>query len=101
MGYILQSKEIGIVFKDIYDPFICCIQETYARFKNTSSWKWRDGMILHANHSKREQKLLLISDKCMLNEKSYKREKKGFILIKNSPGKRNNNFKHLHTNHRC
>ena len=69
------------------DPYICCLQETYLKTRDTYRLKvkgWKK--ILHA---KRDQKkagvAILISDKIDCKTKAVKRDKEGhYIMIKGS-----------------
>ena len=67
------------------DPYICCIQETHFRPKDTHKLKvkgWKK--ILHANgNEKKAGVAVLISDKIDFKTKTVKRDKEGhYIMIK-------------------
>ena len=69
------------------DPYICCLQETYLKVKDTyrlkvKSWK----KIFHANRDQKKSGVtILISDKIHFKIKAVKRDKEGhYIMIKGS-----------------
>ena len=69
------------------DPYICCLQETHLKTKNTyrlkvKSWK----KIFHANGDQKKAGVaILISDKIDFKIKAVKRDKEGhYIMIKGS-----------------
>ena len=69
------------------DPYICCIQETHFRPKDTYRLKvkgWKD--IFHANGKQKKAGVaILISDKIDLKIKKITRGKEGhYIMIKES-----------------
>ena len=69
------------------DPYICCLQETYFRPKDTYRLKvrgWKN--ILHVNGKQKKAGVaLLISDKIDLKIKKITRDKEGhYIMIKGS-----------------
>ena len=69
------------------DPYICCLQETHFRPRDTYRLKvkgWKK--IFHANgNQKKAGVAILISDKIDLNIKTSTRDKEGqYIMIKGS-----------------
>ena len=69
------------------DPYICCLQETYFRPKDTHRLKvrgWKN--IFHANGKQKKPGVeILISDKIDLKIKKIARDKEGhYIMIKGS-----------------
>ena len=69
------------------DPYICCLQETHLKTRNTyklkvKSWK----KIFHANGDQKKSGVtILISDKIDFKIKAGKRDKEGhYIMIKGS-----------------
>ena len=68
------------------DPYICCLQETYFRPKDTYRLKVRGWKNIF--HAKRKQKkagvAILISDKIDLKIKKIIRDKEGYHIIKGS-----------------
>ena len=83
------------------DPYICCLQETHFRPRDTyrlKVWGWKK--IIHANgNQKKAAVAILISDKIDFKIKTITRDEEGhYIMIKGS--RRYNNCKHLCTQHR-
>ena len=69
------------------DPYICCLQETYFRPKDTYILKVRgEKNIFHANRKqKKAGEAILISDKIELKIKKIIRDKEGhYTMIKGS-----------------
>ena len=69
------------------DPYICCLQETYFRPKDTYRLKVREWKyIFHANGKQKNAGVaILISDKIDLNIKKITRDKEGhYMMIKGS-----------------
>ena len=69
------------------DPYICCLQETYLKTRDTYRLKVKGWKKLF--HTNRDQKkagvAILISDKIDFNMKAVKRDKEGhYIMIKGS-----------------
>ena len=69
------------------DPYICCLQETYLKTRDTYRLKvkgWKK--IFHANgEQKKAGVAILISDKIDIQIKAVKRDKEGhYIMIKGS-----------------
>ena len=69
------------------DPYICCLQETYLKRRDTYKLKvkgWKK--IFHTNRDqKKEGVAILISDKIDFKIKAVKRDKEGhYIMIKGS-----------------
>ena len=67
------------------DPYICCLQETHLKTRDTYRMKvkgWK--MIFHANRDQKKAGVaILISDKIDFKTKAVKRDKKGhYIMIK-------------------
>ena len=85
------------------DPYICCLQETHFRPKDTYRLKvrgWKN--IFHANGKQKKAGVaILISDKIDLKIKKITRDKEGhYIMIKGSIQEGNNSCKYLGTQHR-
>ena len=69
------------------DPYICCLQETYFRPRDTNRLKARgQKKIFHANgNQKKPGVAILISDKIDFKIKTITRDKEGhYIMIKGS-----------------
>ena len=69
------------------DPYICCLQETHLKTKDTYRLKvknWKK--IFHANRDQKKAGVaILISDKIDFKTKAMKRDKEGhYIMIKRS-----------------
>ena len=70
------------------DPYICCLQETHIKTRDTYRLKvksWKN--LLHANGDEQKARLaILISDKIDFKIKAIKSEKEGYyyIMIKGS-----------------
>ena len=68
------------------DPYICCLQETYLKTRDTYRLKmkgWKK--ILHANGDEKKAGVaILISDKIDFKTKAVKRDKGHYIMIKGS-----------------
>ena len=82
------------------DPYICCLQETHFRPKDTYGLKvrgWKN--IFHANGKQKKAGVaVLISDKINLIIKNTIRDKKGhYIDHRINPRGRHNNCKYLCT----
>ena len=84
---MLQLKDIDWLRDRKEDPYICCLQETYLRPKDTYRLKvrgWKN--IFHANGNQKKVGVEFpISDKIDLKIKNIAREKEGYyIMIKGS-----------------
>ena len=69
------------------DPYICCLQETHLKTRDTYRLKVREWKkIFHANgDQKKAEVAILISDKIDFEIKAVKRDKEGhYIMIKRS-----------------
>ena len=68
------------------DPYICCLQETHLKTRDTYRWKvkgWKK--IFHANRDQKKAEVaIFISDKIDFKTKAVKREKGHYIMIKGS-----------------
>ena len=85
------------------DPYICCLQETHFKTRDTYRLKvkgWKK--IFHGNGDQKKAGVaILISDKIAFQIKAVKRDKEGhYIMIKGSIQKRYNNYKYICTQHR-
>ena len=85
------------------DPYICCLQETHFRPRDTYRLKvkgWKK--ILHANgNQKKAGVAILISDKMDFKINTITGDKEGhYIMIKGSIQEKINNCKYLCTQHR-
>ena len=69
------------------DPYICCLQETHLKPRDTYRLKVKDWKkIFHANEDQKKASVaILISDKIGFEIKAVKRDKEGhYIMIKGS-----------------
>ena len=85
------------------DTYICCLQETHFRPKDTYRWKvrgWKN--ILHANGKQKKAGVaILISDKTDLKIKMITRNKDTTLIDQRiNPRGRHKNCKYLCTQHR-
>ena len=86
------------------DPYICCLQETHFRPKDTYRLKvrgWKN--IFHANGKQKKAGVAIpVSDKIDLKIKKITRDKEGHYTDQeiNPPRGRHNNCKYLCTQHR-
>ena len=82
MDRIVQSIQSG-KWKKEKDPYICCLQETHFRSKDTHTltvrgWK----KIFHANGNKKKaQMAIFISDKIDFKTKTVTGNKKGHYMM--------------------
>ena len=85
-------------------PYICCLQETHFRPRDTYRLRVRGGWkkIFHANRNQKKAGVaILISDKIDFKTKTVTRDKEGhYIMIKGSIQEEDNNCKYLCTQHR-
>ena len=85
---MLQPKVIdSLEWMQKQDPYICCLQETHFRPKDTHRLKVRGQKnIFHANGKQKKAGVaVLISDKIDLKIKKITRDKEGhYIMIKTS-----------------
>ena len=85
---MLQTKDIELAeWIQKQDPYICCLQETHIRPRDTYRLKvrgWRK--IFHANGNQKKAGVAnLISDKMDFKTKTITRDKEGhYIMIKGS-----------------
>ena len=87
MDYILQPKDRLAEWIQKEDPYICCLQETHFRPRDTYRLKVRGlKKIFHANgNQKKAGVAILISDKIDFKIKIITRDKEGhYIMIKGS-----------------
>ena len=85
------------------DPYICCLQETHFRSKDTYRLKVRGWKkIFHTNgNQKKAGVAILISDKIDFKIKTITKDKEGhYIMIKRSIQEEDNSCKYLCTQHR-
>ena len=85
------------------DPYICCLQETHFRPKDTYKLKVREWKkISHTNgNQKKAGVAILISDKTDVKIKNATRDKAGhYIMIKINPRRRHNNYTYICTQYR-
>ena len=85
------------------DPYICCLQETHFRPKDTHRLKlrgWKN--IFHTNRKQKKTVVaILVSDKTDLKIKKIARhEEAQYIMINGLPRGSHNNCKYLDTQHR-
>ena len=81
------------------DPYICCLQETHLKAKDTYRLKvkgWKK--IFHANRDQKKAGVpILISDKIDFKNKAVKRDKEGhYIMIKGSIQEEDITIKNVH-----
>ena len=72
---------------DKQDPYICCLQETHLKTRDTYRLKVKGcKKVFHANRDQKKAGVaILISDKIDLKTKAVKRDKEGhYIMIKGS-----------------
>ena len=82
---MLKPKGKGWIQKQA--PYICCLQETHLKPRDTYRLKVNgQKKIFHANRDKKKAGIgILISDKIDFKTKAVKREKEGhYIMIKGS-----------------
>ena len=85
---MLQPKDLNLAeWIQKQDPYICCLQETHFRPRDTYRLKvrgWKN--IVHANVNQRKAGVaILISDKIDIKIKTITRDKEGhYIMIKGS-----------------
>ena len=83
------------------DPYICCLQETHLKRRDTYKLKvkgWKK--IFHTNgDQKKAEVAILISDKIDFEIKAVKRDKEGHYIMIN-PRRRYNNYNYICTQHR-
>ena len=74
------------------DPYICCLQETHLKTRDTYRLKVKDWKkIFHANRDQKKAGVaILISDKINSETKAVKRDKGHYIMIKGSRRRYNN-----------
>ena len=86
------------------DPYICCLQETHFRPRDTYRVKVRGWKkIFHANGNQKKAGVAIhLSEKTDFKIKNVKRDKEGhYIMIKGSiPRRRYSNYKYIYTQHR-
>ena len=83
------------------NPYICCLQETHFRPKDTYRLKVREWKnILHTNGKQKKAGVaVLISDKIDFNIKNITRDKEGHYMSSSlDPGRRHTNPRGRHTN---
>ena len=99
---MLQPKDTDWLNGYKNDSYICCLQETHFRPKDTYRLKvrrWKN--TFHANGKQKKAGVaILISDKTDLKIK-ITRDKEGHNDQGNNPRGRHNNCKYLCTQHRC
>ena len=68
------------------DPYICCLQETHFRPRDTYRLNVKgQKKIFHANGNQKKARAILISDKIDFKTKAIKKDKEGhYIMIKGS-----------------
>ena len=98
-----QPKDKDWLYGQKQDPFICCLQKTHLKRRETYRLKvegWKK--IFHINgDQKRAGVTILISDKIDFEIKAVKRDKEGhYIMITGSIQEEYNNYKYICTQHR-
>ena len=86
-----------------HDPYICCLQETHLKTRDTNRLKVKGcKKIFHANRDQKKAGVaVLISDKIDFEIKTEKRQRR--ILHNNqriNPRRRYNNYKYICTQHK-
>ena len=85
------------------DPYICCLQETHLKTRDTYRLKMKDWKkIFHKNGDQKKVGVaILMSDKVDFEIKAVKRDKEGhYTMIKGSIQEEGCNYKHICTQHR-
>ena len=82
-----QPKERQVEWIQKQDPYICCLQETHLKTRDTYRLKekgWKK--IFHSNRDQKKARVaLLLSDEIDFKIKAMKRNKEGhYIMIKGS-----------------
>ena len=76
---------VKIKNKNKHDPYICCLQETHFRFKDTHGLKLKESKkIFHVNINQKKSRLVLpISNRIDFETKTLMRDKEGhYIMMK-------------------
>ena len=67
------------------DPYICCLQETHLKTRDTYRLKvkgWKK--LFHANRDQKKGVAILITDKTYFEIKAIKRDKGHYVMIQGS-----------------
>ena len=85
------------------DPYICCLQETHFRPRDTHRLKvrgWKK-IFLASGNQKKAGVAILVSDKIDFKIKTVTRDKEGhYNMSRDQSKKKHNNYKYLCTHHR-
>ena len=102
---LLASTEIQRLAEWIQkqDPYICCLQETYLKIRDTYRLKMKGwNKIFHANRDRKKAGIaILLSDKIDFEIKAVKRQRRTLSNDQGiNPRRRYNNYKYICTQHR-
>ena len=84
------------------DPYVCCLQETHIRPRDTYRLKVRGWKkIFHANRNQKKAGVtMLISDKIDFKIKNVTRDKEGYYIMIKGSIQEEDNYTYIYTQHR-